>query len=242
MKRIMYVGRSFTKQFVGLCIAIVLLASCKKSNDNYVRTPVAGIMAFNLAVDKPAVGFTLSGNYLGNTALAYTNYTGSYLPIYTGTRDLNAIDVNTSLTLASTTGNFADSGYYSTFLLGANGSYKNVLVEDKLLPLTVASGKAWVRYINAVPDSTVGLNVTVASNGESVISESAGYGHVSSFVQVNAGSVNTSISNGGSITANRAITLEENKVYTVLFVGLPNQTDQALGVQVKFIQNGIVTP
>lgn len=242
MKKISGVMKNFLKPLAGLSLMALVFASCKKNDSDFTPTPVAGLMAFNLAADKPAVAFTLSGNFLGSNILAYTNYTGAYLPIYTGTREVRAIDYSNNNTLAISTGNFADSSYYSVFLTGANGNYRSVLVKDELQPLTAASGKAWVRYINAVPDSTVAPVVTITANGDNVISTGAAYATVSNFVQVNAGTVNTAISNGTTVSANRAITLEENKVYTVLFVGLPSPTDASSAVQVKFIQNGTVTP
>jgi hypothetical protein len=239
MKRLMY---GTMRPLAGLVMAALLFTACKKDDTVIPQTPVAGLMAFNLAPDKPAVGFALSGNNLANAALGYTNYTGVYLPIFTGTREVRSFDYGTGSTLALATGNFADSNYYSVFLLGANGSYRNVVVKDALDTLKAAAGKAWVRYVNAIADSTTAPKIIIGSNGESVINENAAYGSVSNFAQIRAGAVNTSANNGGSIVVNRTITLEENKIYTVLFTGIPNQTDSAKVVQIKFIQNGTVTP
>jgi len=226
----------------GLLAVTLLFTACKKlSSTDYQPSPAAGLMAFNLAPDKPAVGFTLSSNVFGNAPLAYSSYSGVYLPIYVGTREVRAFDYNTGSTLALATGNFADSNYYSVFLLGANGSYSNVVVKDELNSLTATPGKAWVRYVNAIADSAGVPLVTVGSGGETTINESAPYAKVSGFVKLNAGAVNASI-NGSNIAASRTITLEENKIYTVLFSGLPNQTDSTRAVQVRFIQNGTITP
>lgn len=243
MKKIMNFVRYSFRPIAGVVVAAFLLTACKKDiSPDYSDTPAAGFMAFNLAPDQLAVGFTLSGNILGNVPLGYTNFTGAYLPIYVGSREVRSFDYNTSSTIALTNVNFADSMYYSAFLVGANGSYRNVVVNDQLNGLTAAPGKAWVRYINAIPDSSSATVVTIAGNGDNTNNESAPYGNVSSFKQVSAGSVNTSISNGGNISATRTITFEENRIYTVLFVGQPNQADPNKLVQVKFIQNGIVTP
>jgi hypothetical protein len=236
MKRLMM---QLMRPMAGLILTSLLFTACKKDTTDYPRTPAAGLMAFNLSPDKTGIGFTLSGNNLSGTVLNYTNYTGVYLPIYLGDREVKSFDYNTGATIATTTASFADSNYYSAFLLGANGNYRNVVVKDDLNPLTVASGKAWVRYINAIPDSTSNPMVTI---GESTINGNAPYATVSAFAQVNAGSVNTAVSNGSTISASRTITLEENKVYTILLVGLPNQTDSAKAVQVKYILNGTVTP
>ncbi|MEI9955324.1 MAG: DUF4397 domain-containing protein [Ferruginibacter sp.] len=236
MKRLM---KKMALPLAGLLTATLFFTACKKNNTDYVRQPAAGLMAFNLAVDKPAVGFTLSGNNLNGAVLNYTNYTGAYLPIYLGDREVRSFDYNTGATIATTTASFADSNYYSAFLLGANGSYRNVVVNDNLNSLTANAGKAWVRYINAIPDSATATTVVV---GESSINGVAPYATVSTFAQVAAGPVATTVSNGGTIAASRTITLEENKVYTILFVGQPNQTDSAKAVQVKYIVNGTVTP
>jgi hypothetical protein len=239
MKRVKHI---VLRPIAALIAVILLFTACKKISPDYQRNPAAGIMAFNLATDKPAVGFTLSGNTLGNSPLAYSSYTGLYLPIYVGTREVRSFDYNTGSTIALITGNFADSNYYSAFLLGANGSYRNVLVKDDLNSLTATAGKAWVRYVNAIADSSSAPLVTIGTGGETTVNENAAYAKVSGFVQVNAGAVNAAINNSGSIAASRTITLEENKVYTVLFSGLPNQTDSSKALQVRFIQNGTIAP
>jgi hypothetical protein len=239
MKRVMNV---VLRPVAGLFAVALLFTACKKLSPDYQPNPSAGLMAFNLAPDKSAVAFTLSGNILGNAPLAYSSYTGVYLPIFVGTREVRTVDYNTGSTLALATGDFADSNYYSAFLLGGNGNYRNVVVKDELNSLTAASGKAWVRYINAIADSASSPLVTIGTGGENTVNENAPYAKVSGFVQVNSGAVNTAVNNGGNIAASRTITLEENKAYTVLFSGLPNQTDSSKAVQVRFIQNGTITP
>lgn len=242
MKRVL-TGSSLSKIFLGLSLSAVLLSACNKNDDdNNTRIPAAGLMAFNLAPDQSAAVFALSGNNLGNAALGYTSFTGGYLPIYIGSREVRSYDFNSQTTLALSNATFSDSAYYSAFLLGNNGTYKNVVVQDQLDSLAFATGKTWVRYINAIPDSTAAPTVTIASGSETPINETAAYGNVSAFKQVSAGTVNTSVSNGGTISSNRSITLEENKAYTILFVGLPNQTDSTRAVQIRFIQNGTITP
>jgi Domain of unknown function (DUF4397) len=236
MKKLKNAIGSYGLPLAGLLLTVLLFAACKKEDPNTVYTPVAGVMAFNLAPDKAAVGFTLSGNLLGNAPLNYTGYTGVYLPVYTGTREVRSVEYYMGSTIASSSMNFADSAYYSAFLLGANGNYRNLVVKDELESITPVAGKAWVRYVNAIPDSTSAPAITIG-----VDNENAAYATVSAFRQVNAGSVNTAVSNGSTINASRNLTLEENKVYTILFVGLPNPTDPANAVQIRFIQNGTAT-
>lgn len=244
MKTLMNYLYRYAKPVGGLLLASVLFTACKKDDvpDNNSNVPVAGLMAFNLAPDQNAVGVSLGGNNLGNSALAYNSFTGNYLPVYTGSRELRSFDNNSNTTLSTSTATFADSSYYSVFVLGANGSYRNVVVKDELDSLTATTGKAWVRYINAIVDTANAPVVTVASNGTDVINETGNYGTVSSFVPVNAGQVSTAVSNGENIAANRTITLEENKIYTLLLTGIPGDADTTRAVQIKFIQNGTVVP
>jgi hypothetical protein len=194
------------RQLAIVTMLAVLFAACKKDNDiPQPAVPVAGLMAFNLAPDQPTVGFALGGSNLGNTALGYNNFTGAYLPVYTGSREVRLFDYNTGNTLALASGIFADSMYYSAFLIGANGNYRNVVVQDNLDSLAIAAGKAYVRYINAIADSAAVPQVTIAT-GENTLTENAAYGSISSFAQVNAGQVTVTVS-GDSIAANRVITL-----------------------------------
>lgn len=236
MKKLKNVIDSYGLSLASLLLSVLLFTACKKEDPKTIYTPAAGVMAFNLAPDKPAVGFTLSGNTLGNTVLNYTGYTGVYLPVYTGTREVRSVDYYMGSTIAISNNNFADSAYYSAFLLGANGNYRNVVVKDEVDLLTPVAGKAWVRYVNAIPDSASTPAITVGTNNEN-----APYATVAAFRQVNAGSVNFAISNGSTVNASRTINLEENKIYTVLFLGLPNPTDPANAAQIRFIQNGVAT-
>lgn len=217
----------------GLAFVVLLLAACSKNDDNNFDQPSsARLMLFNLAPDKPAVGFTISGNQLGNASLGYTSYSGVYLPIFAATRELRAFDTNNGATIATSTDNYADSSYYSAFLIGANGVYRNVVTRDDYSAVVPAAGKAWVRYINAVTDTVTSPNVTIAGT-----TEAAAFGTVSGFKQVDAGSLNTAITSG-TFDASRTITVAENRIYTILFVGQPGATDPLLAPQVKFIENG----
>ncbi|CAN5739503.1 hypothetical protein BH10BAC3_BH10BAC3_27630 [soil metagenome] len=220
----------------GLLLTVVLFTACKKDKTEFVQPPAAGLMAFNLAADKPAVGFSLSNNPLGNAALNYTGFTGTYLPIFIGEREVRTFDYTSGATIATANQDFKDSAYYSAFLIGANGTYRNLVVTDNFADVKPAAGKAWVRFINAIPDSTATTTVTI---GEA--NENAAYASVSAFKQANAGDLNVAVSNGSTINKSRTINLEENKIYTVLFVGLPNQTDSTKAVQIRYIQNGTAT-
>ncbi|HRO48386.1 DUF4397 domain-containing protein [Agriterribacter sp.] len=223
-----------------LCVMAVF-ASCLKTNDNdNPDTPVAGLMAFNLSPDKSAIGIALSGNNLPNTALAYTNYTGGYLSIYPGTRSVEAYNAGSGTSFTASDFTFNEGQYYSLFVVGADSVYRNVVVNDALDSLSPASGKAYIRYINAIPDSSQPL-VTVSDNASSVISENAAFASVSGFVAINPGNANIAINDNNSIQATRSVALEERKVYTILFAGIPGATDTTQSVQIRYIENGTLS-
>lgn len=233
---------SIRKQLFALSViafSVVLFSSCLKNKDDNNTVPAAGLMAFNLAPNKPAIGFSLSGNSLTSTPLAYTNYTGNYLGVYTGSRTIVAFDANSSSSLASVNATFDKDKYYSLFLVG-DTSYQNVVVSDNIDSLSGTSGMAYVRYINAIPDSSHPI-VTLTQGGSNIINENATFSTVSHFTPVTPGDVTIGVNNNSSIQASRNITLEQRKVYTALLIGIPGSTDTAKAVKIKYILNGTLS-
>lgn len=222
----------------GMLSLAVLFSACKKNNESQ-SVPVSGLMAYNLAPDKYQVSFSLSGNLLTYAPLAYSNFTGYYLNVYPGPRTVETFDQSGNI--AATPVTFEANKYYSAFLLGANGTYQNVVVHDNIDTLTAPNGVAYIRYVNAVPDSSKPA-VTVLSGGTTVVNSQAGFGSVSGFIPIAPGDIVFTASNEGNINASRTITLESKKVYTILIQGLPGQTDPERTVQVRYITNGMVTP
>lgn len=238
MKRIVNLSR-FTKTVASIVIIAILFSACKKSTLDIPATPAAGVMAFNLIPDK-TIGFTVSGDNLTRNALPFTSYTGAYLPVYPGAREVKSYNIANGIQLASTSGTFADSLYYSVFAVGLNGSYRNIITQDHLNELTKQAGKAYVRYINAITDSTATPTVTITSGGSAVVNSGAAYASVSGFTAVPAGIISIAVAGGTEFNSARTITAEENKVYTVLLLGTPGSSDSSSVVQIKYINNGIV--
>lgn len=226
---------------LGLITGGMLLTSCLKTEDNTPDIPVAGLMAFNLATDKEGITINLSGNNINNQPLAFGNYTGGYVNIYPGTRPTLAIDAYSGTAITSTTNYTYDSSrYYSLFTIGADSNYSNIIVEDGLDSLDLMAGKAWVRFIHAIPDSGQAV-ISLSTTGSGNITENSSFGTVSDFAAVNAGEITVSISNDATINVSRTFAAAENKVYTVLLIGDPNATDPGRAVQIKYIVNGTIT-
>ena len=120
-----------------------------------------------------------------------------------------------------------------------NNNYSNLVTKDNIDSLTV-NGQAYIRYVNAIPDSSK-PKVTINAGGKDVINEQAAFTNASDFVPVNAGNVTININNGGNIQAGRIISVEASKIYTVLLTGLPDAKDSAQSVQIKYIENGTVS-
>lgn len=241
MKSLFSIFRVNVLSLALLATGATAMVSCSKfDDDNNQDTPVAGLMAFNLAPDQQALILTLNGNSLTNFPLPYTNFTGGYVSVYPGNRSFEAFGSNSpsSQPLASVTATIDAKKYYSAFTIGADSSYRNVVVHDDFDSLP-AEGKAYIRYVNAIIDSTKPLAVIISANGSNVVNQAAPYASVSAFVAITPGQVNISINNNGSVNTDRNITLEQNKVYTVLLTGLPGTTPAS--DQIKFITNGLLT-
>jgi len=240
-KVISYLRRSLVP-VLGILSAAVLFTAClKDKDDNNTDIPAAGLMAFNLAPDQESIAITLSDNWLTQQPLGYTSYNGVYQNIYTGNREVTSYDYPATDPLATVNHNFEDSLYYSLFVVGYDDNYRNVIVTDNFDSLSASSGKAYVRYINAVADSVNASAVTIAKGGSNVVSDNASFGHVSDFTAVDPGEISVAIKQGSAIDASRNITVEEKKVYTVLLIGVPGATDENKKVQIRFVNNGTLT-
>lgn len=222
-------------------IAIAGLWSCKKDNNtNQGMQPVAGLMAFNLSPDKQNIGFSIDGNNLTNAAIFYPNYTGNYLNIYPGQRSVAAYDYyNPATPLATAQTNFVAGKLYSSFLVGSANNYKNILVNDQLDSVSAVPGKALVRYINAITDSSGAVTVNLSSGGTIISSSQSPFAFVSGFSPVNAGAFSIAIKNSTGIDSSRTVTLDEKTAYTFLLIGVPHSTTTP--VQIKYIINGTLT-
>lgn len=222
----------------GIFLLSVAFISCKKDVDvQQPDTPVAGLMAFNLVPDQESVGIDLAPNRLTSSPLGYTSYTGGYNGVYIGDRDVISYDFYSGTDLSSNTFTFEDSSYYSLFVVGANGKYSNLIVKDELDSLPTGTGKSFVRYVNAIPDSMMNTRISISANGNNAIDEDSHFKTVSNFVEIPAGEVLVK-GVGSDVAKDRTINLEANKIYTVLFVGIPGSTDPNQAVQIKFITNG----
>ena len=218
---------------LAILFSALTFSACKKDTPNE-RVPAAGLMSFNLVPEMDPIGVAVSGNIVTSIPLQYTNYTGGYQALFTGQRVVESFDWATREQLAQTTQNFMDSSYYSLFVVGTEGNISHVLVEDEIADLTDKES-AYVRYIQAIPDSSM-ASVQITSGGTEVVNETAKYKTVSGFSKVSPGEVEVAVDNEGSYDNSRTISLEKGTVYTILLIGKPGNDDQP--VEIKFVSNG----
>ncbi|MFT4024101.1 MAG: DUF4397 domain-containing protein [Flavihumibacter sp.] len=218
----------------------VLFSACLKNNDSQVNVPAGGLMAFNLSPDAGGIGIKLDGNNLVRTPVFYTNFTGGYLPVYVGNRTAWAFDYYSGVMLTRQTGfNVVDSQYYSLFVVSSDSNFKTVIVNDHLDSLGYEEGYAFVRYINAIADSTLQPEVKLGTGDMNPVAERPAFAAVSAFRKLSAGTAMVSVKGAGGVDVSRPITLEANKVYTVLLLGKPGASGDK-SVQIKYIVNGTV--
>lgn len=230
-----------SKIFYIFLFSAITFSACKK--DDTPAPPTSGLMAFNLIPDSTGpVVFVLNNKSITNTPLSFTNYTGTYVSIYSGTRSLELYEsYSRDSALATATFNAEPTKYYSAFAIGANGNYENLVTDDNLDSLPTSTGNAFVRYINAIPDSSDPV-VTIVSNGTDKVKENASFGKVSDFTEIAPGDISLNVTNESTISASRTIAVQKDGVYTVLIMGMPGAADTTKAVQIKYILNGTVTP
>lgn len=237
MKKMMSLLRKNLLPITGIFLVAILFGACKKSDVNNLRTPAAGLMAFNLIPNAGGIGVAIGNNSLTPQALYFNSFTGTYKAVYTGERTLESYSFGSGSTLAKDVHNFKDSSYYTVFVMGANDHYSNVFVEDKLASLPQNDKtKTYVRFVNAIPDSSTS-KVTISAGGNNVFDSNSTFKEVSEFKEVAAGDVMVKIDNESTIDTSRTIALEKGRIYTVLLTGMPESTNSDFKVDIKFITN-----
>ena len=222
---------------IGIFTLAILFGACKKSDSNNTPLPAAGLMAFNLIPNSGGIGVAIGNNPLTPQALYFNNFTGTYKAVYTGDRSLESYSFGSGSTLAKENHTFKDSSYYSVFVMGANDVYSNVFVEDKLESIPKDDKtKTFVRFVNAIPDST-SSTVTIVGGANIIFNGLSKYKEVSVFKEIPSGDVRVQIDNESTIDTSRTISLDKGKIYTILLTGIPASTNSDFKVDIKFISN-----
>src|SRR5690606_7041067 len=180
--------RSYLLAVSAALLCATVFSGCSDDDDDIDVTPVAGLMTLNLAPDQAAVDITLSGNLLPGSPLPYLGYSGVYLNIYAANRPVQTYSYLSGSEMAAVTHDFTRDQYYSLFVMGANDNYRNLVVLDNFdsLSSAAASGNAYLRFVNAIPDSSHPM-VTITKDDSAYIGAPAAFGTVSGFAAIPPG-------------------------------------------------------
>ncbi|GAA0532379.1 DUF4397 domain-containing protein [Chitinophaga japonensis] len=230
--------RNYLLAISAMLLCAIVFSGCSDDDDNPNPPPVTGLMTLNLAPDQEAVDIALSGNLLPGSPLPYLGYSGVYLNIYAAERPVQTFSYLSGNEIAATTHNFMEDQYYSLFVIGANDNYRNLVVMDNFDSLSnAAAGSAYLRFVNAIPDSGNPV-VTVTMGDSAYVDTPAAFGAVSGFTAIPPGEISIrALSSTTDIS--RSITLEQSKIYTALLTGMPGETGDTK-TQIRYVVNGML--
>lgn len=221
-----------------LLLAVLLLSACNKNSPgNNNNTNDAGLLPFNLAPGT-SVSIGVAGNAIITGALNFPNYTGQYVPVSPGSKIVDTYKYGQKDSVyASTAYEFSANKFYSLFLVGFNGHYKNIIVPDRVDSSIIGTSKAYVRFINGIADSS-DQHFVVSRGTTSALDTTLKYTGVASVRPIDPGDVTFAVLNGTDIKATKTVTLEANKLYSIILYGVPSATDDNNKVKVTYIING----
>lgn len=222
------------------------MIACSKSGSSdstggggSVNPPVTRLMGFNLSPDKSAIGFSMSGSYLTSAPLSYGSYTGNYIDLYPGDRVIDMFDyANSASPISSLKATLDTNKFYSIFFIGAGSNHKGIFVRDVVDTLSGDAADAYVRYINAITDSTIASNVIIENGGVSFVNDSAGFGTVSDFKLTTPGQITVTVKNSNGVDISKTIPVDQKRAYTILLMGTPGSATTP--AEIKYIINARV--
>jgi len=211
--------------FLLLMVGLGMIISCSKSSSS--PSTNANVMFVNGCVGAANIdAYVNSSKITGASNLAYLT-ASSYLAIPSGASlSASLLLTATQTNLATGTVSLTTGSNYSIFAGGdvTPTPFFRFTSDDLSAP---TSGNAKIRLANLCADT---LNATVSVGSNSVLSN-IGYGTVSSFVEVAAGTNNIKVGdplNFASVimVGTGAQTLNSGKIYTILLTGT-NTTNNA---------------
>ncbi len=201
--------------FVGL-LGLTMLSSCKKNDENDVGETAAKVNLINASTDAGPARLYVDGVLRTPSNVSFGNSSG-YYGTFVGNQTVEIKSASGEATLGSTSAQLDGFGYYSFLLVGQNSSLGIVTVSDAAV--APASGKARIRFVNAVTNS----GAMALTSGSAINITGVNFRGVSSSVEVTAGTyvLNTA---SGSTSTSFTTNLEAGKIYVIYAKGLVGAT------------------
>lgn len=206
-----------------LTAGVVLFAACKKS-DNNNSTPQTGPTARAMFMNTVLNSDTLKVKINDTNQTSVAGMTYLKFSAYVNVRAGNGVKTtfyfpSTGTSLASISQNMTANGTYSYFAGGLITAPFIISSSDELTAPT--TGKAKVRFVNLSPDNMV-VDCYVGTNK---LEDDMSYKNISSFKEVDPGTLNVLVSNTDNITLKgeiNGLNIVSGKIYTFVFAGTQN--------------------
>jgi hypothetical protein len=221
---------TFTKSFlfIGIVLLALNIAGCGKSNSTSATGLNIEYEVLNLS---PDIGpFNL---YINNARANSTPYIFAAIPSYFSVSSIAVpYQIRTALTPGTTVLSRSDVLHsnvkYSLFVVGdiANKSEQTIFTIDTAS--APASGRGKVRFIDASPTGTAGLDLF--ANGTAVFTKVV-YPKVTTFRELPVGNYDFQINTNGSSSVLKtlsSVTIQDGRIYTIYAYGYTSRIDTAL--------------
>lgn len=209
----------FSGLITGLLVAVMLVTSCSKDDNELVISGEAKVMIVNGASGSQAQDFYLDNTKVNSEAVAYSQNT-AYLTTAAG-NGRKAEFKNSGSTNVNFTGylDLAPNENYTIFYTGkadGSGNSSAAFKDDKSSP---SPNKAKLRFVN-LAEGLASANLLVT--GGAVFASNVAFGTASNFSEVDPGTftLQTVLASSTSTSANlSSFTLQAGKIYTIYTSG-----------------------
>jgi hypothetical protein len=216
-----------------VCMAL-LFSSCLKNSVSNYAPPVSLVSFFQASPDETSLDIYFNSNKVNLSPIAYG--TGlDYFRAYSGVRTINFYTSGVMNQVFSDTATLKPNLVYSLFLTNKPNQPELVLLNDTINQ--PQPNTASVRFVNLSPDAP---NADLVLNNVVTVTNKA-YKGFSSFLPVTGNTAyNIQVKQAGTSTVLATlsnVTLNTNRVYTIIFSGLVSGTTTADQPVIYYVTN-----
>jgi hypothetical protein len=212
------------KSITCLSLAIFIMASCHKDNDNSTVAPNSKIMLVHASPGTTPYDVTMNGLRLNMNAITYGNYL-NYGPVSSGNAEFSLLRWGTKTVVVKDSFSLKPYAAYSLFIADTSSNVGLLLIADDLS--APAKGKAKLRFINLNPDAA-SLNLNLLGDTTALFTKIPFKGNTA-FIQVDPSTgigFSLADSTGENILATSAkYKIDQGGIYTVIAKATKSATD-----------------